>query len=100
MSNSAKARRQFSKAFKSEIVKLVLDGQRTVPEICKQHQLHESSVYAWLRQAKIEAGTAGSDAMTSADKEELAQLRKEVRELKRENDFLRDAASYFAKAKK
>ena len=38
--------------------------------------------------------------MTSADKEELAQLRKEVRELKRENDFLRDAASYFAKAKK
>ena len=100
MSNSAKARRQFSKAFKSEIVKLVLDGQRTVPEICKQHQLHESSVYAWLRQAKIESGTAGSDAMTSADKEELAQLRKEVRELKRENDFLRDAASYFAKAKK
>ena len=100
MSKMTKARRQFSKAFKSEIVKLVLEGQRTVPEICKQHQLHESSVYAWLRQAKIDSGNGVCDAMTTADKEELDRLRRENRELKRENDFLRDAASYFAKGKK
>ncbi len=99
MSEMAKERRRFRREFKAEVVKLVLDGRRTVPEVCKQHQLHESSVYSWVRLAKIDAGCASS-AATSAKKEELAKLRRENRELKRENDFLRDAASYFAKAKK
>ena len=96
----AKKARQFSKAFKEEIVALVIDGRRTVPEVCEQHKLHTSSVYAWVRQAKIDAGDDAPSSTTTSEKEELARLRSEVRELKRENDFLRDAASYFARAKK
>jgi len=96
----AKERRRYSREFKSEIVKLVLEGRRTVPEVCTQHGLHGSSVYSWVRQAKIDSGAGGADAVTTADKEELAKLRRDNKELRRENDFLRDAASYFARAKK
>ena len=95
-----KKARQFSKSSKDEVVALVLDGRRTVPEVCEQHKLHTSSVYAWVRQAKIDAGSVETSSATMSEEEELARLRSEVRELKRENDFLRDAASYFARAKK
>jgi transposase-like protein len=36
MANSKKARRKFSKEFKAEVVKLVLDGGRSVPDVCRQ----------------------------------------------------------------
>ena len=100
MSGMSKSRRKFSKEFKSEIVQLVLSGNKTVPQVAKEHALHESSVYNWVRQAKIDDGQGPSDAMTTAEREELAQLRRENRNLRRERDFLKDAAAYFAKAKK
>jgi transposase-like protein len=63
----AKERRQYSQEFKSEIVKPVLEGRRTVPEICTQHGLHGSSVYAWVRQVKIDEAGQGASAVTTAD---------------------------------
>ena len=52
----SKSRRKLSKEFKSEIVQLVLSGNKTVPQVAKEHALHESSVYNWVRQAKIDDG--------------------------------------------
>ena len=100
MTEMAVSRRRFSKEFKSEAVQLVVSGQRTVPEVCKAHELHESSVYAWVRQAKIDAGKGPAGALTTEEKQELSALRRECRELRRERDFLKQAAAYFAKVKK
>ena len=92
-------RRQYSREFKSEICALVLQGQRTVPEVCREYDLSASGVYAWVRQAKVDAGSGPSGAPTSAELEELRALRKEVKVLRKERDFLKSAAAYFAKAK-
>lgn len=96
MSTMEKPRRKFTKEFKSEVVQLVLNGQMTVPEICKKHGLYDSSVYTWVRQAKVDMGQGPPGALTTAEKEELAALRRENRELRRERDFLKSAAAYFA----
>ena len=93
-------RRRFSPEFKAEVIQLVLSGRKTVPEICKDHDLYDSSVYNWVRQAKVDSGRGAAGAMTTSEKEEIKRLRRENRELKRERDFLVDAATYFAKAKK
>ena len=93
-------RRRFSPEFKAEVIQLVLSGRKTVPEICKDHDLHDSSVYNWVRQAKIDSGRGAAGTMTTSEKEENKRLRQENRELKRERDFLVDAATYFAKATK
>jgi transposase len=95
-----KTRRKFTKEFKAEVVKLVLDGGRSVPDVCRQHDLSESSVYLWVKQAQVDRGDGPAGALTSAEKEELSQLRRECRELRRERDFLQQATAYFARAKK
>ena len=61
-------RRRFTKEFKAEIVKLVLDGGRSVPEVCGEHGLGETSVYNWVRQAQVDRGQGPKGALTTEDK--------------------------------
>ncbi|EDV3575987.1 IS3 family transposase, partial [Salmonella enterica subsp. diarizonae] len=51
----------------------------------------------WLRQYKRDAGT-GDGGLTTAERQRLKELEREVRELRRSNDILRQASAYFAKA--
>ena len=75
----AKLRRRFRPEFKAEIVKLITDARKTVPDVCKAHELFESSVYGWLRQAKVDNGEGRPGEVTTAEKVELTDLRREVR---------------------
>ena len=90
----------FTKEFKAEIVRLVLDGGHSVPAVCRDHDLGESSVYLWVRQAQTDRGKGPIGALTSTEKAELAKLRREVRELRRERDFFERATVYFAREKR
>ncbi|MCA1223794.1 transposase [Streptomyces sp. 8L] len=57
--------------------------------------VHHEALRGWIRQAEADAGERG-DLFTTEEKEELAQLRREVRELRRANDVLRTASAFFA----
>ncbi len=100
MAKKRKPRRKFTKEFKAEVVKLVLDGGRNVPDVCREQELSESSVYLWVKQAQVDRGQGGPGALTTAEKAELSQLRRENRELRRERDFFEQATAYFAKGKR
>ena len=50
MVKKRKQRRKLSAEYKAEIVKLVVSGGQSVPSVCSKHGLHESSVYAWVKQ--------------------------------------------------
>ena len=52
---------------------------------------------AWLRQHERNNG-AGDGGLTIDERQRLKELEKEVRELRRSNDILRQASAYFAKA--
>jgi transposase len=93
-------RRKFTKQFKDDVVRLINEGGKSVAEVCQDHNLYDSSVYEWLRQAEIDAGEGPAGALTSAEREELARLRKQVRELEMERAFLKKAAAFFAKESK
>jgi transposase len=93
-------RRTFTKEFKAEVVRLVLDGGHSVPAVCRDHDLGETSVYLWVSQARVDRGQGRSGALTSDEKAELVRLRREIRELKRERDFFEQATAYFAKGKR
>ena len=100
MSKVERKRRRFTPEFKADIVKLILDGRKSVPDVARQHEIHEAVIYTWVRQAKVDRGEGRPDELTTAEKQELSQLRKEVRELRRERDFLKSAAAYFAQMEK
>jgi transposase len=50
----------------------------------------------WIGQANIDAGVPGANGLTSAEREELARLRRENRQLKMERDILAKATAWFA----
>ena len=54
------------------------------------------SLRRWAQQGEVDAGERAG--LTSADRERLAELEKENRELKRANEILRKASAYFAQA--
>jgi len=98
MTKNRRKRRQYSKEFRAEAVALVRDTGKPVAVVAKNIDVTESSLFSWVRQAKIDEGQiAGA---TSDEKQELASLRKEVRELRMERDFLKKTAAYFAKAQR
>ena len=91
-----RARRQFTDEFKSGVVRLVLDEGKTVGAVARDMDLTETAVREWVKRAQADR-THGRTGLTTAEREELARLRKEVRELKTERDILKKAAAFFAK---
>jgi len=89
-------RRSFTPEFKAEIVELCQRGDRTVGQIAKDFDLTETAVRAWLKQAELDAG-ARDDGMTTAERDELAQLRRENRRLREDVEILKRATAFFVK---
>ncbi|MEP6653682.1 MAG: hypothetical protein ABJA82_10005 [Myxococcales bacterium] len=52
---------------------------------------------AWVRQAEVDAGRGPAGALTTAEKEELSRLRREVKVLRMEREIFKRAATFFAK---
>jgi len=58
----------------------VLDQHRSVADVAKELDLVEQTVYLWLRQERIDRGE--QEGLSSTEREELVQLRKENRQLR------------------
>lgn len=90
-------RRAFTDEFKRDTVRLIREGGKGVGEVCRDLDLTESAVRAWLRQAEIDAGKGAPGALTTAEREELQRLRRQCRQLEMEREILNKATAFFAK---
>ena len=91
-----RSRRSFTEEFKAGAVRLVLDEGKTVGAVARDLDLTESSLRNWVEQARADR-TKGRTGLTTAEREELARLRKENRILQEERDILKKATAFFAK---
>jgi transposase len=91
-----RARRQFSDEFMAGAVRLVLDEGKTVGAVARELDLTPSSLGHWVKHARADR-THGKTGLTTAEREELARLRKENRILQEERDILKKATAFFAK---
>ncbi len=89
-----RARRSFTREFKAEIVAACQRGDRSIGQVARDFDLTETAVREWVKQAEIDSG--GRDGLTTAEREELAQLRRENRRLREDVDILRRATAFFA----
>ena len=89
-------RRSFTSEFKAEIVELCQRGDRSLPQVCKDFDLVESAVRGWVQQAERDAGVR-HDGPTTAERDELAELRRENRRLREDVEILKRATAFFAK---
>ena len=92
-----RVRRRHTREFKAETVELVRATGRRASHVARDLGLAESVVRDWVRQAKVDAGDGPAGALTTAEKEELAHLRREVKVLRMEREILKRAATFFAK---
>ena len=92
-----RARRAFSDEFKAEAVRLCKVGDRTVTQVATDLDLSETSLRGWVKRLDIDAGSGPPDALTSDERTELAQLRRENKRLLMEREILKKAAAFFAK---
>ena len=90
-------RRSFTPEFKAETVRLILEGGRSIPDVARDLDLIESAVRQWVHQAKVDRGQGKPGELTSAEREELQRLRREVKELRMDREILKKAAAFFAK---
>jgi transposase len=91
-----RARRSFTDEFKDGAVRLVIDEGKTVAQVARDLDLTQSALAGWVKQARADR-SKGKTGLTTAEREELARLRRENRQLKMERALLKKWAAFFAK---
>ena len=82
-----RARRSFSAQFKAETVELIRSSGKAIGQVCRDLDLTETAVRRWVQQAEIDAGQR--PGLTTAERAELAELRRENRILREEREILK-----------
>ena len=93
---SRRTRRAFTPEFKAEAVRLCRVGDRSVPQVARDLDLTETALREWVRRAEADAGER-QDVLTTEERQELARLRRENKQLRQEREILKAAATFFAK---
>lgn len=93
-------RRQFTKEYKAKVVELVRTSGKSIGQVSQELDLTETAVRAWVRQAGIDEKRDPHGPLTSEERGELARLRRELKTVTMERDFLKKAAAFFARSGK
>jgi transposase len=96
MGKKPRRRRSFTPEFKAEIVELCQRGDRSAGQIAQDFDLTETAVREWVKQAERDAGARQDGGLTSAERRELAELRRENRRLREDVEILKRATAFFA----
>jgi transposase len=86
-----RVRRSFTPEFKAEIVELCQRGDRSIGQVARDFDLTETAVREWVRQAERDSGSRSDGGLTSAERQELAVLRRENRVLREDLGVLKRA---------
>jgi transposase len=86
-------RRRFDDEFKTQAVRLVLDEGKSVGSVARDLDLTETALREWVHRARADR-TKVKMGLTTAEREELARLRRENRILAEERDILKQVHPY------
>ena len=93
-------RRSFTPEYKAEVVALLKKTGKSAGQLAKELDLTETPVRAWAQQAEIDERRSPGGALTSEERAELTRLRRELKTITMERDFLVKAAAFFARSGK
>jgi len=92
-------RRMYSAEFKREAVALANQPGVTKAQIARELDINANMITRWQREMTANGSKAFLGQGVARD-EELATLKRENNRLRKERDFLREAATFFAKSPK
>lgn len=91
-------RRQYSKEFKINAVKLITEQGQRITQTARELGIHENMLYKWREQYGKESEEAfrGNGKLTTRD-DYIRKLEQENKRLRDERDILKKAAIFFAR---
>jgi len=90
-------RRQFTDAFKFEAVRLTRESGRPVAQVARELGLSDNVLYRWRNEQQQVESQGQTRQSMRASQDELARLKRENETLRKERDFLKRAAAFFAR---
>lgn len=81
--------------FRRRILELARTG-RSINSLSQEFSVARQSIVNWLKQDDLDAGRR-DDGLTTEERKELTQLRRENKRLKLEAEILSKAAAWFAR---
>ncbi len=93
-------RRQYTEAFKTEAVRLLQETDKSIAQVARELGINPNLLSRW-RLEEHHAQARGTTRVTlKAEAEELTRLKRQNEILRKERDFLKSAAAYFARERK
>ena len=97
------APRKYSEELRERATRMAMDARKdpatakgAIKRIADQLGVHPEALRTWVRQAEVDGGVR--PGTTTEDATRIAQLEREVRELRRANEILKTSAAFFAAA--
>ena len=88
---------KYDQELKNHIIRLHLEEGRTIKSLTEEYKLGKSTIRYWLHHRSKECQTNTEIKNENDSYRKIMKLQKELAEVKKENDFLKKAAAFFAK---
>jgi transposase len=82
-------RRKFTPEFKAEALRIVRTSGKSIGEVAREFDLTETCLRTWVLQAQVDEKQDPQGALTTDERAELVRLRRELRTVEQERDFLK-----------
>ena len=79
--------RKFSPEFRAEAVRLVIENSRPITQVARELGVNDGTLGSWVKQYRDEHSDE-EPPLTPAERIQLAEAQRELRELRMENEFL------------
>ncbi|MGP5623454.1 transposase [Candidatus Corynebacterium faecigallinarum] len=89
-------RRTFSPEYKHEAARLVIDTGRTIAEVARELGVGAQTLGKWVAAEHADQAGEPTGELDLDERAELKRLRRELADVKKDNEFLGKAADFFA----
>jgi transposase-like protein len=93
--SARRPRRKFSDEFKRDAVEIVNSSGKSIAQVARELGIYDSTLGSWVKQDEINRGVR--DGVTTAEREEVTELRRENARLRMERELSRRAVAFWVR---
>jgi transposase-like protein len=93
--SAKRPRRKFSDEFKRDAVEIVRSSDKSIAQVARELGIYDSTLGSWVKQDEINRGVR--DGVTTSEREEVTELRRENARLRMERELLKRAVAFWVR---
>lgn len=93
--SAKRPRRKFSDEFKRDAVEIVTSSGKSIAQVARELGIYDSTLGNWVKQDEIDRGVR--DGVSTSDREEVTELRRENARLRMERELLKRAVAFWVR---